>query len=229
MVALLFTAVFIIGLLALALYFWVPRPKDSQESLLPPPEPPRGFIGDHASSEFGLLPAPDISSELAAQRVSLRERANTDDKNTLNEAHALGDRKFYSELLDHFIAGAGQPAKLFSLVSHVTRHELPVTNALAEAFIKSWQNSPSRSSTATSLHMAALTDDAKLYQSTVETALSLWRQGRLPEVSAAELKSVFDGEFWVLSAHTRSSGAGFVMKRSLASARRELESAARAS
>jgi hypothetical protein len=38
---------------------------------------------------------------------------------------------------------------------------------------------------------------------------------------------LFDGEFWVLSARTRSSGAGFILKRKLASARRELETAMR--
>lgn len=227
MVALLFTAVFIIGFLALTLYFWVPRSKDSQESLLPPPEPPRGFFGDQTSSDFSLLSTPVNASELEAQRVSLHERANAGDKDALNEAHSLGDGKLYGELLDQMIAGADSQGKLFALVSHVTRYELPVTNTLAEAFIKSWKSSPSRSSTATGLHLAALTDDAKLYQNTVETALRLWRQGLLPEISAAELKSVFDGEFWVLSAHTRSSGAGFVLKRSLASARRELESATR--
>jgi hypothetical protein len=49
----------------------------------------------------------------------------------------------------------------------------------------------------------------------------------LTGVSAAELRALFDGEFWVLSAQTRSSGTGFVLKRTLANARRELETAMR--
>jgi hypothetical protein len=61
----------------------------------------------------------------------------------------------------------------------------------------------------------------------VEEALNFWRRGLLPDVSAAELKALFDGEFWVLSARTRGSGAGFILKRKLASARRELETAMR--
>jgi hypothetical protein len=77
------------------------------------------------------------------------------------------------------------------------------------------------------LHLTALADDAELYQRTVETALVFWRQGLIENVSAAELRALFDGEFWVLSAHTRRSGAGFILKRKLASARRELETAMR--
>src|SRR6185436_4016064 len=80
-----------------------------------------------------------------------------------------------------------------------------------------------RDGTAKALHFAALSDDADLYGGTVELALELWRDGKLTNVSADELRALFDGEFWILSARTRSSGAGFVLKRSLANARRELE------
>ncbi len=46
MVTLLFTAVFIIGLLAITLYFWALRAKSSEQGLLPPPNPPRGLFSD---------------------------------------------------------------------------------------------------------------------------------------------------------------------------------------
>ncbi|HSS18774.1 MAG TPA: hypothetical protein VLL54_01620 [Pyrinomonadaceae bacterium] len=227
MVTLLFTAIVITGILALSLYFWAPRSRDSQENLLPPPEPPRGFLADNADADAKLFAAANTSTELESQRASLRERARTGDKTALNEAHQLGELDCYSDLLDQLTADADRQPALFALVSHVTRHELPVNKKLAEAFVKSWEAAPTRSSTATSLHIAALTDDAKLYLTTVEKALSLWRRGLLPEVSAIELKALFDGEFWVLSQRTRSSGAGFVLKRSLANARRELENSAR--
>jgi hypothetical protein len=42
-------------------------------------------------------------------------------------------------------------------------------------------------------------------------------------VSAAELQSLLVSEFWLLSSATRSSGAGFVLKRTLSRAKRELE------
>jgi len=226
MVALLFTAIFIIGLLAIPLFFWALRTRGSGENLLPPPEPPRGLFSDKDGFESAVLPPAD-PNELENERNSLSERAKAGDKSALVEAQALGDRKFYDEVLDQLTFKADSGPTLLALASYVTRNELPVNRKLAEALISSWKVSPGRSSTATTLHLTALADDADLYQSTVDTALGFWRQGLLPDVSAAELKALFDGEFWVLSARTRSSGAGFILKRKLASARRELETAMR--
>lgn len=224
MVILLFTAIFIFGILALTLFLWAPSAKRAEERLLPPP-PPRGLFSDDDGFESALLTAPAIANDSAAERTSLVDRAKSDDKTTLMEAHALGDRNFYDVVLNQLTAHADRDPTLLALVSYVTRNDLPVNRTLAAAVISSWKNAPDRSSTATTLHLTALADDADLYRRTVEAALDFWRQGLLADVSAAELKALIDGEFWVLSAHTRSSGAGFVLKRTLTSARRELESA----
>jgi hypothetical protein len=226
MVALLFTAIFIIGLLAIPLFFWALRARDSGENLLPPPEPPRGLFSDKDGFESAVLP-PAEPDERENQRHSLGDRAKAGDKTALLEAQALSDRKFYDELLDQLTLNADRGPTLLELASYVTRNELPVNRKLAEALINSWKGSPNRSSTATTLHLTALADDAELYQSTVETTLQFWRQGLLADVSASELRALFDGEFWVLSARTRGSGAGFILKRKLASVRRELETAMR--
>ena len=226
MVALLFTAIFIIGLLAVPLFFWALRAKGSGANLLPPPEPPRGLFSDKDGFESAVLP-PAEPDERENLRHLLSERAKAGDKTALLEAHALGDRKFYDELLDQLTLNADRGPTLLELSSYVTRNELPVNRKLAEALISSWKVSPGRSSTATTLHLTALADDAELYQSTVEATLQFWRQGLLADVSAAELRALFDGEFWVLSARTRGSGAGFILKRKLASVRRELETAMR--
>ena len=77
------------------------------------------------------------------------------------------------------------------------------------------------------LHVAALSDDAAIYQKGVETALGSWRKGSLSEISPQELRAILEGEFWILSLPTRSSGAGFLLKRALAGARRELDAAHR--
>jgi len=228
MVALLFTAILIIGLLATALYFWAPRAKSTERGLLPPPSAPRGLFSDGDGIEPAALtsePEPEVDREAA--RASLRERAKAGDLTALTETRALGDQSFYNELLDEFTAAADRNPKLLSLVSYITRHDLPINRRLAEAVIASWRISPDRSSTATTLHLTALADDADLYRSTVETALDLWRQGLLPNVTSAELRALFDGEFWVLSAKSRNSGTGFLLKRTLANARRELEMATR--
>lgn len=227
MVALLFTALFIVGLLALTLYFWVPGAKNSEPGLLPPPQQPRGLFTENDGFESAVLPPPADPGELENKRRSLVERVKAGDQSALNEAHVLGDQKFYDEVLDQLTANADSTPTQLALVSYVTRNELRVNRKLAEAIVNSWRSAPDRTSTPKTLHIAALADDADLYSSTVETALQFWRQGLLPDVSGAELRALFDGEFWVLSARTRSSGAGFILKRKLASARRELETAMR--
>jgi hypothetical protein len=76
--------------------------------------------------------------------------------------------------------------------------------------IREFQKTPNRNSTAKLLHAAALSDNAK-------------RDGSLADLSAKELQSLFNSEYWVLSSRTRISGAGFVLKETLSSASRELQ------
>lgn len=103
--------------------------------------------------------------------------------------------------------------------------EAEAKKALAEEFIDAWQVSPDRVSTAKMLHLAALADDADTFRNAVETALKVWQRGSVPDLSAAELQTLFNSEFWILSSAARSSGAGFVLKRTLSRAKRELERA----
>jgi len=89
--------------------------------------------------------------------------------------------------------------------------------------IREYQKTPNRNTTAQLLHAAALSDDAKNYERAIELVLMSWRDGSLADLSANELQSLFNSEYWVLSSHTRTSGAGFVLKQTLSSANRELE------
>jgi hypothetical protein len=220
MVTLLFTSVFIIGILAVALYFWQKPAKSESPVALPPIPPPRGLFSEGETTQSASLEA--AAKETEEQRSLLIAKARSGDKSALDEAHALNDREFYDELLNTMVAAAASDAGLLSLVSHVARNELPVNNQLAQAVLESWKKSPDRNSTAKALHVAALADDPELYQGAVEAALNYWRTGKLVDISPQELQALFDGEFWVLSSRTRSSGAGFVLKRILANARREL-------
>ena len=217
MVTYLFASVFIIGLLAVAFYFWQ-KPKQNLEerSLSALPEPRSLF------SELNAEQAASSDDE-ETRRAAIIERAKRNDRSALREAHTIGNNEFYSAVLDLLVANVDSDSGLLALASYVTRDELPVNNTLAQAMLNSWMSAPDRSSTAKALHFAALADDAKLYQGAVETALQFWRHGRLADSTPDELKALFDGEFWILSAGTRSSGAGFVLKRTLESARRELE------
>ena len=224
MVTLLFTSVFIIGFLAVVLYFWQKPTKNNERVSLPPLRQSRGLFSE---PDTIVSASPDLNAdETKKQRSLLVERAGSGDKSALEAAQALGDKEFYNQVLDLLVAAADTDASLLALVSYVARHELPVTHNLAQAVLDSWKRAPDRNSTAKALHVVAMADDAEIYQSTVEAALNYWRDGKLADVSPLELQALFDGEFWVLSSRTRSTGAGFVLKRTLANARRELGNAA---
>jgi|SRR5215213_3547321 len=169
MVPLLFTSVVVLGLLAIAIYFWQKPANRSQtiESALPPGNP-RGLFSDFRVNQL---------------------RPPTDDQ--LSEEGP----KVEAETFQHAIAA-----------------------------IKAFQQSPDRNSTANLLHAAALSDNAKNYGRAIELVLLSWRDDSLSDLSAQELQSLFNSEYWVLSSRTRTSGAGFVLKETLSKANRELES-----
>jgi hypothetical protein len=210
MVTLFITSVLILGLVAIALYFWQ-KPANTETIDLPPTTMPRALFSDSHSVEI-TTPEPDGHEDLLA-------RAKGGDLSALDEAK---ENSNYNEILNTLVSQSSEP-NLLRLASYISRQNLPVNQALAEAMIQSWQVSPDRNTTAKMLHFAALSDDAETYRKAVELAFSLWRDGKLPDVSASELQALFTGEFWVLSSGVRSSGSGFVLKRTLSSARRELE------
>jgi len=215
MVTLLITSVFVFGLIAIAIFFWQKAANTSQPIELPLPPRPVGLFSDFKPSE--------LSSPTEDPKKAVIDGATKGDRTALSQAHALNDSALYEEVLNLFIAQIDSEPKLLSLVSHVTRTELPVTKALAQRSIDYWKDSPDKHSTAKMLHLAALSDDAETFRNAVELALNSWRNGKVPDLSAVELQSLINGEFWVLSSNTRSSGAGFVLKRTLATAKRELE------
>lgn len=220
MVTFLITSVFILGFIAVAIYFWQKPATKPESYFLPPPPPPAGLFSEQPDE---AEPAPAISRTVDPElKAALLQRAEHGDKSTLQETHLVGDSALYDELLRELVIRAHSEAEVLSLVSYVARNELPVNKSLAEAVIDSWQQSPDGSSTAKTLHIVALSDDAALFSSTVETALQFWREGKL-KTSPEELRALFDGEFWLLSADIRASGLGFSLKRTLANARRELE------
>jgi cell division protein FtsI/penicillin-binding protein 2 len=173
MVIFLVTSVLVLGLLAIAIYFWQ-KPANKTDFIELPPPPPAGLFTDRQQEQL---------AETAAARLLTEKQHSQQAEND----------------------------------------ELEAKKALAEEFIQMWQESPDRNSTAKMLHLAALADDADIYRKAVEVALSAWQGGSIPDVSAAELQTLFNSEFWLLSSRARSSGAGFVLKRTLSRAKRELE------
>ncbi|MEO8435501.1 MAG: hypothetical protein ABI596_11450 [Pyrinomonadaceae bacterium] len=217
MVTFLITSVFLLGLFAVALYFWQ-KPANTAPALeLPPPPEPRGlFDYDQPLNQLE-------NGDAEVRRKALLDRAGQGDKSALEEAHRSGSVAIYDEVLDSLVAKTESAAQTLSLVSHVTRNELPVNRKLAATLIESWRESPDRNSTAKMLHVAALSNDPEIYDTAVKTVMESWRSGSLSDISATELQAILEGEFWTLTSPARSSGAGFVLKRSLAEARRDLK------
>lgn len=220
MVTFLITSFFIIGFLAVALYLWQ-KPRSEQTELLPPKPDPRSLFPTEDLEESTTVESQKLSGE---RRTEILELARSGSNSALDEANKFQDSDLYEEVLNSLAAGAEGP-QLLSLVSYVSTHGLRVTKNLAQKFIESWRQAPTRNSFPGMLHIAALSDDARIYRTAVEAVMQCWRDGGLAGASAAELRSVIDGEFWVISSQERSSGAGFLLKQTMSEARRELEPA----
>jgi hypothetical protein len=223
MVTLFITALAIIFIVGIGLYLWQKSLPERSTQLLPPPPDLHGLFEERAMSHQVQNQLNAAANE--AQESRLLESAKRGERSALTEAHATGEAGLYDHVLSELVTQADTEPELLSLASHVAQDELPVNAALAKAMIRSWKKFPDRNRTAKALHFAALSDDAALFGESIEDALQLWREGKLAEVTPAELRSLFEGEFWILSSRSRSSGAGFVLKQTLADARRELEAA----
>lgn len=227
MVPLLISSVLVLALVVIAIYLWQKPPSagETDVPLLPSGQPLFIDGTPEGRALVSITADAETSAIAAAKRSELIERAAAGDKATLEEAREIIDESVYEDVLNRLIAVSDTEADLLSLVSYVSRHELRVTSKLAETFIESCKSAPDPKVTAKMLHLASVTDDATVYQGAVETAMDFWRAGHLAAVSPTELKALLDGEFWILSSPTRSSGAGFVLKRALRDARRELDAA----
>lgn len=221
MVTLLITAVTLLVLFAVGVYFWQ-KPSNDYSVKVPPPPPNAHSLFAEDAAALAEIDGPPLGSKL---REDLISKAAEADRSALVDAQHLGDTALYDQAMNELVRVSDSDAKLLALMSYVSQNQLPVTPGLAKAALASWERSPDRNGTARALHCAALSDDPGLYCQAVETALHLWRESKLGDVSPLELRALFDGEFWVLSSRSRSSGAGFVLKRTLDSARRELEAA----
>ena len=170
MVTFLLSSVLLLGLIAIAIYFWQKPANTSQTTELPPPSSPQvqGLFSDFKLNE--------LRSATVSQPVS--------------EIDEQIDREDFEN---------------------------------AVAAIRDFQQSPNRNSTTRLLHVAALSDDAKTYGRAIELVLMSWRDGSLSDIPAKDLQALFSSQYWELSSHTRTSGAGFVLKQTLSNANRELE------
>ena len=194
---------------------------------LPPGASQFNFSGHSPEGLFGAescASAPDPSLE----RQTLFDRAAAGDHSTLTEARAMRDAAFYDSVLNALIERTSSCQQDFdSLVRHVLDNgDLPANASMAERALAQYKAGPGRGGLADTLHLAALSDDAAIFEKAVETILQLWSEDRIPDVSSAVLLQLFESEYWVLGAEARRSGPGFTLRRRLAEVRRQLAAAA---
>ena len=206
---------------ALTLFLWQrPSPGTNTDREIAPPR----FAGLFSSGESSASAANANATEILRLRANLFDRARAGDVATLSEAHSTEDSALYREVLDALIDSASDNHERFrGLVSHISKSdELRANKQLAEHSMKAWETAPDRRSTIEMMHIAALSDDAAVYQHAVELVIAHWQKGELIEFSGPELIELFDSQFWILAPEARGGGAGFALKRKLAGIRREL-------
>jgi hypothetical protein len=197
----------------------------SSDRALRPPTP-RGLFGH--PGENPERAKGEAADEVSRRHSVLTKRASEGDLAALRDAGDLGDAKLCRDLLDLLVEQAATRREtLRALVSEVaSSNTLRANIRLAELAIEAWKHEPTQRSTAETLHVAALSDDAQTYQAAVDLAVEYWRNGRLTRLSAEDLIALVESQYWVLSSEARSSGAGFALKQGLAGVRRELTTAA---
>lgn len=182
------------------------------------------FDNPEQHAALALAEAERIAAEA---RAALLARAATGELCVLAEAYAQGGNELYQQALAELVCCVrSDDIALQGLVNHLTQDSQWRGNtALAEAVLARWQRVPERFALGELLHIAALSDDAALFQQTAEAALEAWRAGRLSWASAHNLHALIESEYWILAPAARQSGAGFVLKRMLVTVRRELAAA----
>jgi hypothetical protein len=226
----LIISVLLLAFTAFAFYRWSRKPssEDTEHYLMPPRS---GGLFSHQGSVSANAPATnataDTDKQIAERRAALIKRAAEGDQSTLAEAHMTGDATLYREVLDALTARASENSEhLHALAARIKGSgELRASAMLAAGLIEAWRQAPERPALVEMLHIAALADDAAIYQQAIEVALQVWRDGRLPQISSEELHALIENEYWTLASEAKRSGEGFVLKRMLVSVRRELATA----
>jgi len=191
---------------------------------LPPVLSPRGLFEESSRVE-------EIPSESPEQRRrdQLRERAERGDFSALAEARASGGAALYRFVLDGLVGHAsGDAARVRELAAHVANgKDLRASPELAEMLLGVWRAEPTPASTAELLRVSALSDDAGTFGRAVGEVLQVWEGGGLKGLGVESLRSLFEAEYWLLSSEAKRSGAGFVLKQTLADVRRRLSAGVR--
>ena len=230
MSAVFIIAIFLLSAISFAIYRTKRRSLKSAAEDEYFPAPPRGLFDEpHAARRADARRPDDSGQKLQADRAShLRELAGRGELSALDEAWATSDKNLYADVLKELLTRDASAENISAISSHVIESgELRANDMLARALLLVWKLSPTDVKITDLLRVAALSDDARLYQDFLEAVTGAWEDGRVPERTAEELLQLFESEYWVLSPEARSSGAGVALKQTLAEVRRRLSARAR--
>jgi hypothetical protein len=227
----LFISIFLLAVAAFALSRRKRRTAPKEPDFFPERRSFDGLLAEQQAEEMKLLAQAEAERRDREERLGLLGRAAEGDKAALDEAHMRGDAEFYSEILRELVAHAeGDEEALRSIVEYVVdSRALRSSGEFAAMMIERLSAAPDQNSLVRMLHLAALSDDAAVFKRAVEAALKLFREGRLPRVSAEDFLATVESSYWLIDAEVRSSGSGFLLKRLIADVRRELAAAPRRS
>jgi hypothetical protein len=206
-------------------------PKSENENL--PPAPRAVSLFAPTDEEMRDFEKQEREKLLAEKRKSLRQnltlRANEEDFTVLNEAAETEDFELYQNLLDLLVEKIKlDPKKVENLAAFIVQNKLRANEKLFESFLVHWEKEPSVNSLSKFLQIAAASS-AEIYLQAVKTAVSLYQAGKLKPMTADELITVLESQYWLLAQDARISGAGFLLKTELASVRREITESSRES
>lgn len=190
-----------------------------------------GLFAEQHAEDARALAEEDAGRQAKALRRRLLDRAAEGGIEALDEAQALNDDQFYKQVLRAIYTQAdGNPKVLQSIAEHIARgRKLRSSGEFAEAMIGLWSKSPDHYSLANVLHLAALADDAGVFNRAINAVLAAWSAGQIEQVSARELLAAVESAYWTVAGEIRTSGSGFLLKQAIADLRRELAAANRRS
>jgi hypothetical protein len=218
--AILIISVFLIVVASIAILRSKRQPSpDDAKYFQPDARPPLLFGGEDKQDETEKEAGEDASE---AFRKSLLARAAQGDFEVLKDASG-DDAGVYRLVLDRLVERAVSAEELDTLADFIRGNEgLRASAALAGLLLEDFESSPSQASVTRLLRVAALSDDASVFERAVSSVTRARKEGRLDALRAEELQALFEGEYWLLSSEAKRSGAGFLLKQRLAHARREL-------
>ena len=228
MSAILIISIFLLVAASLSIIRSKRSPSFGESERLPPEPQYKGLFAE-SEAERKAAGAEAAREKAEALRAGLLERAARGDLTALADAQMTGDAALYRDILDALVRRAGVEGEdLRALSTFIARGErLRSSPTLAAILTASWAKDPKSSSAPELLRVAALSDDAAAFGAAAESIFRVWSEGKLQGLNAAELDALFEAEYWLLSSEARRSGAGFVLKRTLAELRRGLKGSAR--